>query len=93
MKVQIFPILKPEEQKSNINKTRPITLLECPRKIMFKILNNQLSMILVKNIHILGFNNFAALLGKSTIEPLHRTPLTSNRCLRKYKVKFIRKIV
>ena len=38
---------------------------------MFKILNNRLSDILVKNSYILGNNNFAALPGKSTIEPIH----------------------
>jgi ribonuclease HI len=71
MKAQIFPIPKPEDWGGNINKTRPITLLECPRKIMFKVLNNRLSNILVNNNHILGENNFAALPGKSTIEPIH----------------------
>src|SRR5436190_16889661 len=70
-KAQIYPIPKPEEWGGDINKTRPITLLECPRKIMFKILNNRLSDILVKNSYVLGDNNFAALPRKSTIELIH----------------------
>ena len=45
--------------------------MECPRKIMFKILNNRLASILVQNNHILGNNNFAALPGRSTVEPIH----------------------
>ena len=68
---QIFPIPKPEDWGGDISKTRPITLLECPRKIMFKILNNRLANIFVNNHHILGNNNFAALPGKSVIEPIH----------------------
>ena len=71
LKAQIFPIPKPVNWGGNINKTRPITLLECPRKIMFKILNNRLANILVQNNYILGNNNFAALPGRSTIEPIH----------------------
>ena len=71
LKAQIFPIPKPTDWCGDISNTRPITLLECPRKIMFKILNNRLANILVQNEYILGHNNFAALPGKSTNEPIH----------------------
>jgi hypothetical protein len=70
-KVQIYPIPKPEDWGGDINKTRPITLLECPRKLMFKILCNRLSKILSEHSFILGNNNYAALPGKSTLEPIH----------------------
>jgi len=70
-KAVIYPIPKPGDWNLNLNKTRPITLLECPRKLYMKILTNRLSNILTANEHILGENNFAALQGKSTIEPIH----------------------
>src|SRR5579859_3393157 len=50
---------------------RPITLLECPRKLLFKILTNRLTKILGKNRNILEDFNFAALPGSSTIEPIN----------------------
>ena len=65
-KAQIYPIPKPDEWKGNINKTRPITLLECGRKMLFKILTNRLNKILATNYNILRNNNFAALPGRST---------------------------
>src|SRR6185436_14553448 len=70
-KAQIYPIPKPDEWNWDINKTRPITLLECARKILFKVLTNRLSSALVKNPYILKENNYAALPGKSTQEPIH----------------------
>ena len=70
-KAVIYPIPKPGEWNLDLNKTRPITLLECPRKLLIKILTNRLSKILVLHDYILGENNFAALPGKSTIEPIH----------------------
>ena len=68
---QIYPIPKPEEWNWKINKTHPITLLECPRKILFKVLTNRLNNILANNPYILDNNNFAALPGCSTQEPIH----------------------
>ncbi len=70
-KAVIYPIPKPGEWNLDLNKIRPITLLECPRKLLMKILTNRLSKILVLHDYILGENNFAALPGKSTIEPIH----------------------
>ena len=55
----------------DLNKTRPITLLECPRKFLMKILTNRISNILINNTNVLGENNFAALPGRSTHEPIH----------------------
>src|SRR5437588_11939034 len=70
-KAIIYSIPKPGDWNLNLNKTRPITLLECPRKLYMKILTNRLSNILTSFSHILGENNFVALQGKSTIKPIH----------------------
>ena len=67
----IYPIPKPGDWNLELNKMRPITLLECPRKLYIKILTNRLSKILSYNKNVLKDNNFAALPGKSTIEPIH----------------------
>ena len=67
----IYPIPKTENWDLELSKTRPITLLECPRKLLFKILTNRLTKILGKNRNILGDFNFAALPGSSTIEPIN----------------------
>ena len=67
----IYPIPKPGDWNFNLDKTRPITLLECPRKILMKILTNRLSKIFTEHWEIMEDNNFAALPGKSTQEPLH----------------------
>ena len=67
----IYPIPKPGDWNLNLDKTRPITLLECPRKHLLKILTNRLTKIFTEHWNILEDNNFAALPGKSTNEPLH----------------------
>ena len=67
----IYPIPKSGDWNFELNKTRPITLLECPRKLYMKILTNRLSKILSYNKHVLKDNNFVALPGKSTIEPIY----------------------
>ena len=67
----IYPIPKPGDWNLDLNKTRPITLLECPRKLLMKILTQRLSKILASNSDIMGEHNFAALPGKSTVEPIH----------------------
>src|SRR5436190_1596150 len=41
----IYPIPKPGDWNLNLDKTRPITLLECPRKLLMKILTNRLTKI------------------------------------------------
>ena len=67
----VYPIPKPGDWNLDINKTRPITLLECPRKMIMKVLTNRLSKILSENRNIIDENNYAALPGNSTQEPIH----------------------
>src|SRR3954447_14120123 len=67
----IYPIPKTGDWQLNLDKTRPITLLECPRKILMKILTDRMTKTLVENPHILGENNYAALPGRLTMESLH----------------------
>ena len=57
----IYPIPKPEDWNLDLNKTRPITLLECPRKLLMKILTQRLSKILASNNNVMGEHNFVAL--------------------------------
>src|SRR5436853_4653704 len=63
MRAAIYPIPKPTH---NLNNTRPITLLETPRKIMVKILNSRLGTIFSTH-SILQPSQFAGLPGGSTI--------------------------
>src|SRR4051794_37806103 len=65
----IYPIPKTDSWDCDISKTRPITLLETTRKAFVKIINNRLSKILAK-YNILKGNNFAALPGRSTEDPI-----------------------
>ena len=65
----VYPIPKPIDWECNLNKTRPITLLETPRKAMVKILNNRLSQVMVK-YNILHGSNHADLPGDFTLELL-----------------------
>src|SRR5688572_12306102 len=58
------------EWECDINKTRPIVLLEIFRKIFSKIITRRLSQTLVTH-KILKGNNYAGLLGGSTFEPIH----------------------
>ena len=67
----IYPISKPGDWNLNLDKTRPITLLECPRKFFMKILMSRLMKIFTEYWDILGDNNFTALPGKSINELLH----------------------
>ena len=67
----IYLIPKPGEWNLDLNKMRPITLLECSQKLLMKILTSRLSNILSIHKSVLEDNNHAALLGKSTIEPIH----------------------
>ena len=67
--VFIYPIPKPKPWEYDLNNTRPITLLECPRKALIKLLNRRLSTLFVKH-NILKGLNFTGLPFKSTFEPL-----------------------
>src|SRR3990170_304732 len=65
----LYPIPKPTDWECNIEKTRPITLLETMRKAFIKILNSHLSHILEKHSVLKG-NNFVRLLRGSTEDPI-----------------------
>ncbi|GBB86825.1 hypothetical protein RclHR1_13270007 [Rhizophagus clarus] len=68
-KATIYPIPKPKPFFANLTNTRPITLLETPQKAFISLLNRRLSRIL-KNNNVLKRNQFAALPGNSTFEPI-----------------------
>jgi hypothetical protein len=65
----IYPIPKPKPWECRLTNTRPITLLETPRKLAVRILNNRLSNIFIRNNIVLK-NQYAGLLNGSTFEPL-----------------------
>ena len=65
----LFPIPKPMEWECDINKTRPIVLLEIFRKIFVKIITARLSTTLVEH-NILKGGNHAGIPGGSTFEPI-----------------------
>src|SRR6185369_4297752 len=46
---KLFPIPKPNDWQKDINKTRPITLLETCRKIFTKIITKRLSTVMINN--------------------------------------------
>lgn len=65
----VFPIPKPHDWNCKLTNTRPITLLETPRKLMVSILSIRLNNILSTH-NILQVNNRAGIMGQSTLEPL-----------------------
>ena len=65
----VYPIPKPMDWESNLNKTRPITLLETIRKALVRLINSRLSKVMVHH-SILRGGNHADLPGGSTLEPL-----------------------
>jgi hypothetical protein len=65
----VYPIPKPKDFDCLLNNTRPITLLETPRKLLVKILTNRLNKILSTN-QVLQPNNRAGLIGQSTLQPI-----------------------
>jgi len=66
----VYPIPKPKPWEFDLNNTRPITLLECPRKAFVKLLNTRLASVFVQH-NILKGSNFAGLPFKSTFDPIH----------------------
>ena len=66
----MYPIPKPKLWEFNLNHTRPIILLEYPRKALIKLVNSHLLVILVKH-NILKGNNFAGLPFRSTFKPIN----------------------
>ncbi|GES90940.1 ribonuclease H-like domain-containing protein [Rhizophagus clarus] len=66
----IFPIPKPQDWNSQLSNTRPITLLETPRKLYVSILSKRLNYILANNPNVTTYNNRAGILGQSCLEPL-----------------------
>ena len=66
----IYPIPKPGDWNLDLSKTRPITLLETPRKMLTKLLNDRLAKIFVR-YNVLKNHNYAGLPGNSTQEPIH----------------------
>src|SRR5437764_913169 len=67
---QIFPIPKPYDWQFCLEKTRPIILLECLRKIIVRIINTRLADLCLKH-NILRGPNFGGLPGGNTKTPIH----------------------
>ena len=65
----LYPIPKPMDWECDLNKTRPITLLETIRKAFVRLINSRLSKVMVRH-SILRGGNHAGLPGGSTLEPL-----------------------
>lgn len=65
----IYPISKLTDWNKDLNKTRPITLIETAWKLMSKILTKRLSNI-ISEFNILKGKNYAALKNNSTYEPI-----------------------
>ena len=67
---QVYPIPKGQDWEYNLDKIRPIALIEVFRKCVTKILTKRLSKV-IKEKEILQGPNFADLLGNSIEEPVH----------------------
>jgi len=67
---QIFPIPKPTDWEFNLEKTRPIILLECLRKLTVRVINTRLARLCLEH-NILRGPNFGGLPGGHTKTPIH----------------------
>ena len=67
---QIFPIPKPTDWEFNLEKTRPIILLECLRKLTVRVINTRIAHLCLKH-NILRGPNFGGLPGGHTKTPIH----------------------
>ena len=65
----VYSIPKPMEWEYDLNKTRPITLLECARKAVVKVISKRLSNLITKH-NVLKGTNHAGILGSNTMLPL-----------------------
>jgi len=65
----VYPVSKPKPWEYDLNNTRPITLLECSRKAIIKLINNRLLKILSEHQALKGYN-FAGLPHRSTKDPI-----------------------
>ncbi|GBB84484.1 hypothetical protein RclHR1_11050001 [Rhizophagus clarus] len=68
-KATVYLIPKPKPFFVSLTNTRPITLLETPRKAFISLLNKRLN-AMIKQHNVLRGHQFAALPGNSTFEPL-----------------------
>jgi len=67
---QIFPIPKPYDWHFCLERTRPIILLECLRKLIIRVINTRLANLCIKH-NILRGPNFGGLPGGTTKTPIH----------------------
>ena len=67
---QIFPIPKPTDWEFNLEKTRPIILLECLRKLTVRVINTRIACLCLEH-NILRGPNFGGLPGGHTKTPIH----------------------
>src|SRR5205823_13284322 len=65
-----YPIPKGENWNYNLANIRPIVLLEAFRKVVVRVVDKRLDMILTKH-NILQGPNYAGLSGSSTSSPIH----------------------
>ena len=67
---QLFPIPKPTDWEFNLEKTWPIILLECLRKLTVRVINTRLARLCLEH-NILRGPNFGGLPGGHTKTPIH----------------------
>src|SRR5438105_2801356 len=65
----IYPVPKPKPWEYHLDRVRPITLLKTARKITVKVIIKRITNMFSQH-NILKGNNYAALPGGSTFEPI-----------------------